>query len=181
MDAETSWRVIEQERLSLADLLAGLTDDQWDAPSLCAGWRIKDVAAHVALAPQPPSPWTMLIEGVRAGGRIHKINHDFSVRYAERPGVDLAGFKSRRPPRLLVLPSGDADQLVVVRLDERHVHADRLSRRWRRRLTYAAAGPRRTSDSTTAAAANSPENTRFMIVCLRGVCSHRSRRADRPV
>jgi uncharacterized protein (TIGR03083 family) len=89
MDVETSWRVIEQERLSLAELLDGLTGEQWNAPSLCDGWRVKDVAAHVALAPQPPSPWTMLVEGVRAGGRFHKINRDFSVRHAERPGVDI--------------------------------------------------------------------------------------------
>lgn len=89
MDAESSWRVIEQERLSLADLLEDLTDEQWNAPSLCDGWRIKDVAAHVALAPQPPSPLTMVVEGIRAGGRFHKLNHDFSVRHAERPGVDL--------------------------------------------------------------------------------------------
>ncbi|MBS2938048.1 maleylpyruvate isomerase N-terminal domain-containing protein [Nocardioides sp. J2M5] len=27
------------ERLALVDTLAGLTDAQWDAPSLCAGWR----------------------------------------------------------------------------------------------------------------------------------------------
>lgn len=89
MDAETSWRVIEQERLSLAALLQDLTDDEWNSPSLCTGWRIKDVAAHVALAPQPPKPLTMLAEGLRAGGRFHKLNHDISVRYADRPDVDL--------------------------------------------------------------------------------------------
>jgi uncharacterized protein (TIGR03083 family) len=89
MDAETCWRVIRDERLSLAALLEGLTDEQWNAPSLCDGWRIKDVAAHVALAPQPPSPLTMVIESVRAGGRFHKINRDFSVRHAARPGADL--------------------------------------------------------------------------------------------
>ncbi|MBE1546140.1 uncharacterized protein (TIGR03083 family) [Mycobacterium sp. OAS707] len=89
MDAETSWRVIEQERLSLADLLEGLTEDQWNSPSLCDGWRVRDVTAHVALAPQPPSPLTMVVEAVRAGGRFHKLNHDVSVRHAEQPGVDL--------------------------------------------------------------------------------------------
>ena len=56
VDAETSWRAIEQERRSLADLLESLTDDQWNTPSLCQGWRVRDVAAHVALAPQAPSP-----------------------------------------------------------------------------------------------------------------------------
>jgi len=54
VEAETSWRVIEQERLSLAALLEALTDEQWNSPSLCHGWRVKDVAAHVALTPQAP-------------------------------------------------------------------------------------------------------------------------------
>jgi uncharacterized protein (TIGR03083 family) len=105
VDAETSWRVIEQERLSLATLLENLTDDQWNAPSLCDGWRVRDVAAHVALAPQAPSPFAMVVEAVRAGGRFHKLNHDMSVRHAERPGADLVAelrehAASRRLPKV---------------------------------------------------------------------------------
>ena len=105
MDAETSWRVIERERLSLAALLENLTADQWNAPSLCDGWRVKDVAAHVALTPQAPGPLSMLVEGVRAGGRFHKINRDFAVRHADRSGADLVAelrehAASRRLPRV---------------------------------------------------------------------------------
>jgi uncharacterized protein (TIGR03083 family) len=105
VDAETSWRVIERERLSLAALLENLTDDQWNAPSLCDGWRVKDVAAHVALTPQAPGPLSMLIEGVRAGGKFHKINRDFAVRHAQRPGADLVAelcehAASRRLPKV---------------------------------------------------------------------------------
>src|SRR3954466_3682015 len=105
VDAETSWRVIEQERRSLADLLENLTDELWDSPSLCQGWRIRDVAAHVALARQPPSPLTMAVGGVRAGGRFNKLNRDLSVRHAEEPGVDLVAelrehAASRRLPKV---------------------------------------------------------------------------------
>jgi uncharacterized protein (TIGR03083 family) len=35
------------ERADLADLLTTLTPAQWDAPSLCAGWRVRDVVAHM--------------------------------------------------------------------------------------------------------------------------------------
>ena len=35
------------ERADLADLLATLTPEQWEAPSLCAGWRVRDVVAHM--------------------------------------------------------------------------------------------------------------------------------------
>jgi uncharacterized protein (TIGR03083 family) len=32
---------------AVADLLAGLTPEQWDTPSLCGGWRVRDVAGHL--------------------------------------------------------------------------------------------------------------------------------------
>ncbi len=51
MDVESYWRVIGSERRSLAELLESLADEQWETPSLCAGWRVRDVAAHVALVP----------------------------------------------------------------------------------------------------------------------------------
>lgn len=35
------------ERAELADLLISLTPDQWDAPTLCADWRVRDVVAHM--------------------------------------------------------------------------------------------------------------------------------------
>ncbi len=37
----------EAERRDLADFCESLTPDQWDAPSLCEGWRVRDVVAHV--------------------------------------------------------------------------------------------------------------------------------------
>ncbi|WP_327003305.1 maleylpyruvate isomerase family mycothiol-dependent enzyme [Dactylosporangium sp. NBC_01737] len=85
MDAETSWRVIAEQRRALADLLQGLTDEQWRTPSLCAGWSVRDVAAHVAMAPQPPGLGSMILEGVRARGSFDRLNHDLAVRHATRP------------------------------------------------------------------------------------------------
>jgi len=35
------------ERYQFADLLHGLTKEQWEAPSLCGGWRVREVVAHV--------------------------------------------------------------------------------------------------------------------------------------
>jgi uncharacterized protein (TIGR03083 family) len=34
------------EREDFADFLSGLTSEQWQHPSLCAGWTVRDVAAH---------------------------------------------------------------------------------------------------------------------------------------
>lgn len=35
------------ERTDLAEFLATLSPADWDAPSLCEGWRVRDVVAHV--------------------------------------------------------------------------------------------------------------------------------------
>lgn len=35
------------ERADLADLLESLTPEQWERPSLCADWSVRQVAAHV--------------------------------------------------------------------------------------------------------------------------------------
>ena len=103
MDVEESWQVIERERRSLADLLETLTDDEWERPSLCVGWRVRDVAAHLTLAPQPPGPGSMLWRGFRARGSFDRLNHDAAVRHAQRPGANLvaelrAHARSRRLP-----------------------------------------------------------------------------------
>ena len=42
----TALELARDERLAFADFLAGLTPEQWAAPSLCAGWTVRDVAAH---------------------------------------------------------------------------------------------------------------------------------------
>lgn len=36
-----------EERADLADLLETLGPEQWDVPSLCHGWRVRDVVAHL--------------------------------------------------------------------------------------------------------------------------------------
>lgn len=40
-------RLAQEERADPADLLGTLTPAQWDAPSLCERWRVRDVAAHM--------------------------------------------------------------------------------------------------------------------------------------
>jgi uncharacterized protein (TIGR03083 family) len=41
--------MIADERRALADLVDGLSAAQWDAPSLCAGWRVREVVAHTTM------------------------------------------------------------------------------------------------------------------------------------
>ncbi|HEY6744191.1 MAG TPA: maleylpyruvate isomerase family mycothiol-dependent enzyme [Mycobacteriales bacterium] len=89
MDADRSWEIIEQQRLAIADLLGKLSAEQWEAPSLCAGWRVRDVAAHLSLGELPPTPGELLWQGVKAGGSFHRLNTAMSVRRAARPTAQL--------------------------------------------------------------------------------------------
>jgi uncharacterized protein (TIGR03083 family) len=42
------WQVVRAERAALVADLAGLRSEQWATPSLCDGWDIHDVVAHLA-------------------------------------------------------------------------------------------------------------------------------------
>jgi uncharacterized protein (TIGR03083 family) len=44
---ETTMSLARDERRDLADLLATLTPRQWDAPTLCTRWCVRDVVAHI--------------------------------------------------------------------------------------------------------------------------------------
>lgn len=52
MDKTEIWRHIHAEREALAANLADLPAAEWSRPSLCTGWTVHDVAAHVISTPQ---------------------------------------------------------------------------------------------------------------------------------
>lgn len=41
---------VAAEFVALADLLGSASDAQWDLPSLCEGWRVREVIAHLTMA-----------------------------------------------------------------------------------------------------------------------------------
>ncbi|MFI8852620.1 maleylpyruvate isomerase family mycothiol-dependent enzyme [Streptomyces sp. NPDC053499] len=78
MDIE---RAIAAERTELADLLDGLREADWDAPSLCAGWRVREVAAHMSSGFRS-SRSQMLRELLRARGNLHRMTDQCARRDA---------------------------------------------------------------------------------------------------
>ncbi|MEU4557540.1 maleylpyruvate isomerase family mycothiol-dependent enzyme [Actinoplanes sp. NPDC023936] len=104
MNQDESWDAIAERRLAVAGLLAELTPAEWEKPSLCDGWRVRDVAAHLAMAPQPPGPLAMAAAAIRAGGRFHTMNHDLAVRWADRPAADLVAELRRHAGSRLLPP-----------------------------------------------------------------------------
>lgn len=68
-------RHIHAERTRLANLLAGLPEGDWDRPSLCAGWRVREVVAHITMPFRMSMP-KFLVGLVAAGFAFN--------RYADR-------------------------------------------------------------------------------------------------
>ncbi|TQM65075.1 maleylpyruvate isomerase family mycothiol-dependent enzyme [Humibacillus xanthopallidus] len=89
MGIEESWQVVVEQRLAIAELLAGLSDPDWEQPSLCAGWRVRDVAAHVTLIPIAPSPGSLLVDFAKARGDYGRFNTVASRRRAARTPTQL--------------------------------------------------------------------------------------------
>lgn len=119
MDVDGKWAVIAEQRRVLADLLATLDAPSWERPSLCSDWRVRDVAAHVALTPQSPGVGRIVVLGLRAGGDFQALNRDMAVAHADRPPArlvtelrELAG--SRRKPAITTLDNLLFDTLVHV-------------------------------------------------------------------
>lgn len=52
MNDDELWAAIDRQRDRIADLLGQLSVDEWQHPSLCPGWTIRDVAAHLTLQQQ---------------------------------------------------------------------------------------------------------------------------------
>jgi len=42
-----TWHMIQTERGSLVDALDDLADTDWDQPSLCSGWTVRQVVGHI--------------------------------------------------------------------------------------------------------------------------------------
>ena len=120
MDRDEKWTVIAGQRLVLADLLAGLQENDWERPSLCAEWRVKDVAAHVAFPPQSPGILRILSKGLRTRGDLQAVNRDMALAHAAARSPDglvaelRALADSRRKPAITTLDNLLFDTLVHV-------------------------------------------------------------------
>ena len=56
MTTENIWPLVHAERRALAADLTGLAPERWQTPSLCSGWTVHDVLAHmVATAKLTPA------------------------------------------------------------------------------------------------------------------------------
>ncbi|MFI9117347.1 maleylpyruvate isomerase family mycothiol-dependent enzyme [Streptomyces venezuelae] len=72
---------IAAERRELADVFDSLRPEQWNEQSLCARWRVRDVAAHMSMGFRLSLPAT-LGELVKARGNLHRMTDRVARRDA---------------------------------------------------------------------------------------------------
>jgi uncharacterized protein (TIGR03083 family) len=88
------------ERAEFVALLRSLGPDDWQRPTVCPGWRVHDVVAHVAhdyirklSGTRDRHPGPGLGSGQSLPGFLHRVNQEFvdvAARWSPRVLVDLA-------------------------------------------------------------------------------------------
>jgi uncharacterized protein (TIGR03083 family) len=83
MNEDEVWAAIDTQRLRTADLLEGLSAAEWTYGSLCDGWTIRDVAAHLTLQQLRLSE--ALRMALRHPGGLNKTIRESACRRAGLP------------------------------------------------------------------------------------------------
>lgn len=100
------------ERADLAKLLRELTPEQWDRESLCDGWRVRDVVAHI-VSYDGFTTGEALLRFARGAFTFRRTNARVLNEYRDRgPDALRALFAERIQPRGLVTAMGGMVALV---------------------------------------------------------------------
>jgi len=87
------WPVVHAERRALAADLAELTPEQWATPSLCGGWSVHDVLAHM-VATAKETPPRFLVGMLTSGFRLSRMTEKrIAEERAGGPAATLAAFR----------------------------------------------------------------------------------------
>jgi uncharacterized protein (TIGR03083 family) len=83
--------MIAAQRIELAEDLAGLAGTSWDEPTLCAGWRVREVVTHITM-PFRYSRGRFALELAKSRGRFNEMADRVARRdAAQMSPADLAG------------------------------------------------------------------------------------------
>lgn len=75
--------LVTAERLALIEFLETLAAAEWAVPSLCEGWTVQDVAAHLASA-SAIGVGELVAVSARAGLRPNRVNLENAARWSRR-------------------------------------------------------------------------------------------------
>ena len=116
------WPLVHAERAALAADLAGLTDQQWTTPSLCAALTVREVLAHLtAGASLTPLRWMAGVLRCR-----FDFDKQVAMRLAEHLGTTPADTLARF--RRVVASTTKPPLPVIAMLGEAIVHAEDIRR-----------------------------------------------------
>lgn len=87
MDREFVFAAVANERRQIATLIDGLDDAQLATPSLCAGWDVKTVAAHL-ISVFADSFWVFIWTALRRGSMARAIDELARCR-AQLPAAEI--------------------------------------------------------------------------------------------
>lgn len=90
--------MLADERRELIELLRGLTEQEWETPSLCAGWRVRDVVAHLLTDTLGPMAYATAIAKNR--GSVDRVNGALAESFAALPTAQLVDKFDREGGRL---------------------------------------------------------------------------------
>jgi uncharacterized protein (TIGR03083 family) len=112
MQDTTTMQMACDERQDFADFLEGLSPEQWEQPSLCALWRVRDVVAHV-ISYEELSRWQLVRRFARGGFVPPRVNAIGVSEYAGRSPRQLTELmRTCIPPRGLTSAFGGMIALV---------------------------------------------------------------------
>ncbi len=114
MDRDTLWGHIHHERNALAATLRTLTPEQWQHASLCEGWSVKDVAAHVISTPQMGFGRTMGVFARNFGRGYNTMIFRETKRISEAQTTDqiLAAFETYATSRHKIATTTTVEPLL---------------------------------------------------------------------
>ncbi|APE35509.1 hypothetical protein BOX37_17890 [Nocardia mangyaensis] len=112
-ETETIWDAVAHERATLAEMLRELPEAKWDHASLCEGWRVRDVVAHLVLATRV-TVGALLVNLVRARGNVDRLILDTAVRHADRTPTArlLAQLRATVDSRVIPIGTTPTDRLM---------------------------------------------------------------------
>jgi uncharacterized protein (TIGR03083 family) len=109
---KTTMQLACEERRDFVDLLDGLSPEQWEQPSLCELWRVRDVVAHV-VSYEELSRWQLVRRFAKGGFVPPRINAIGVAEYAARSPRQLTQLmRACIPPRGLTSAFGGMIALV---------------------------------------------------------------------
>ena len=82
------WALVTSERRALAELFEGVSGAQWEVASLCEGWTVHDVLAHLASALDASTGLSLKL-AVTSLGRPKVLIERLTRLYADKPAAEL--------------------------------------------------------------------------------------------